>query len=404
MAKSAVILVTSQMLAMVLPLITLPILAKALGVQGFGQVMLAQAVVFFGVVFIDAGFNTESQRRLALANNPSERMQVLIDNLLARVLCALPVAVLVLVAAAMTPQLPVGMVAIALLHMVGTLMFPQWYFIATGSGLVMGIAIAVGRLISAAWIYAWVHTPDDAWTAVWAASSASILSGLALLPVLRREWAARSAPLDMKGYKAYLTAVRPTIFSGFFANSTISIPPLLLGWLSNPVQVGLFTSADRLTRAVAHAAGFVEQSLLTPVTRRLIDSPADGRRLRQRLLLGIALAGAVGVTLLVATAPLVVQWLYGERFADTVPVLQTLGVWLALMLLRRAALLFTWNAAGRLDKVSLFQWGEAALVTVGVAMGGWQWGAMGVATGMIAAELVLLTWLYISLRPHRSTV
>jgi O-antigen/teichoic acid export membrane protein len=101
---------------------------------------------------------------------------------------------------------------------------------------------------------------------------------------------------------------------------------------------------------------------------------------------------------------MVIQWLYGERFADTVPVLKTLGVWLALMLLRRAALLFTWNAAGRLDKVSLFQWGEAALVTVGVAVGGWQSGAIGVAAGMIAAELILLTGLYISLRPHRSTL
>jgi polysaccharide transporter, PST family len=402
MAQSAVILVVSQTLAMLLPLVTLPILAKALGVQGFGQVMLAQAVVFFGVVFVDAGFNTESQRRLALASTPSERMQVLIDNLLARSLCALPVALVVLIAAALTPQLPVGMVAIALLHLVGTLMFPQWYFIATGSGLIMGIAIAAGRLISAGWIYAWVQSPDDAWTAVWAASSATIISGLVLLPVLRREWATRSAPLNAQGYKAYLTAVRPTVFSGFFANSTISIPPLLLGWLSNPLQVGLFTSADRLTRAVAHAAGFVEQSLLTPVTRRLIDSPPAGRQLRQRLLLGIALAGTAGVAVLTFAAPTVVQWLYGDRFAGAIPVLQTLGVWLALMLLRRAALLFTWNAIGRLDKVSQFQWAEAALVTLGVSLGGWQWGAMGVASGMIAAELVLLAWLYASLQSQRS--
>lgn len=387
---------------MLLPLVTLPILAKALGVQGFGQVMLAQAVVFFGVVFIDAGFNTESQRRLALANTPAERMQVLVDNLLARALCSLPVAALVLIAASITPQLPVGMVAIALLHMVGTLMFPQWYFIATGSGLIMGIAIAVGRLISAVWIYGAVQTPADAWTAVWAASSATVVSGLILLPVLRREWLARTAPINRRGYAAYLTAVRPTIFSGFFAHSTISIPPMLLGWLSNPIQVGLFTSADRLTRAVAHAAGFIEQSLLTPITRQLLDNPAQGRRLRRRLLLGIALAGAVGVATLTFAAPMVVQWLYGERFVDTVPVLQTLGVWLALMLLRRAALLFTWNAIGRLDKVSHFQWAEAALVMVGVALGAWQGGAMGVAIGMIAAELSLLAWLYVSLRPQRN--
>jgi O-antigen/teichoic acid export membrane protein len=66
MAKATLWLVVFQVVGLIIPLLTLPILARSLGVTSFGQLMLAQAVVFLGVVFVDAGFNTESQRRASL--------------------------------------------------------------------------------------------------------------------------------------------------------------------------------------------------------------------------------------------------------------------------------------------------------------------------------------------------
>jgi PST family polysaccharide transporter len=152
-AKATLWLVVFQVIGLIIPLLTLPILARSLGVISFGQLMLAQAVVFLGVVFVDAGFNTESQRRASLVVDSLESQQVLIDNFIARFVCSLPVLMLVLLVGLFVPDLPFVLVIFSLLLLLGTLIFPQWWYVARHQGLRMGIALMSGRLISALIIF-----------------------------------------------------------------------------------------------------------------------------------------------------------------------------------------------------------------------------------------------------------
>ncbi len=163
MAKATLWLVVFQVVGLIIPLLTLPILARSLGVTSFGQLMLAQAVVFLGVVFVDAGFNTESQRRASLVVDVDslESQQVLIDNFIARCLCSLPILLLVLVIGFFVPDLPFVLVVLSLLLMIGTLIFPQWWYVARQQGLRMGIALVSGRLISALVIFLFVKSTND---------------------------------------------------------------------------------------------------------------------------------------------------------------------------------------------------------------------------------------------------
>ena len=148
-ASATLWLVIFQVLGLIIPLLTLSILARSLGVASFGQIMLAQAVVFLGVVFVDAGFNTESQRRASLAIDSQESQQVLVDNFIARFACSLPMILVVLLVGFFVPDLPFALVVLSLLLLLGTLIFPQWWYVARQQGLRMGIALMCGRLISA---------------------------------------------------------------------------------------------------------------------------------------------------------------------------------------------------------------------------------------------------------------
>jgi polysaccharide transporter, PST family len=122
-AKATVWLVIFQVIGLVIPLLTLPILARSLGVTSFGQIMLAQAVVFLGVVFVDAGFNTESQRMAAIATSKLDAHQILIDNFIARLVCSVPVLLVLLVVGFLIPDLPFRLVVLSLLLLLGTLIF-----------------------------------------------------------------------------------------------------------------------------------------------------------------------------------------------------------------------------------------------------------------------------------------
>jgi polysaccharide transporter, PST family len=392
-ARSAGMLMAFQLIGLALPLATLPVLTRALGVELFGRVMLAQFIVFFGVVFIDAGFNVESQRQVAIAANARVRVQVLLDNLLARGLLALVVALAVLLTGWLTPGLPLWMVLIALLHLLGTLLFPQWWFVAREQGLRMGLAATAGRAISAGVVLVFVRAPEDAGLALLAACSATALSGLMLAPWLLREFRQAPGPLDWQGYRRFLRTVRPVIFSGFVASSAQSAPTVVLGWIGGPLQVGVFSAADRLTRAAAHVSGVAAQSLLNVIARLHHTRDTDVGAAARRTLRMAALMCTAGALVLAVLAPMVVGLLYGQGFAASVPVLQLLAAWLGLYVFRSLWVMFEWTSRGRWVEVSRLQWEEGLGVIVLVGLGAWAAGATGVAAALVLAELGLLTHL-----------
>lgn len=397
-AVSASTLAVFQMTGMLLPLLTFPVLARALGVELFGQIMLAQFVVLFGVVFIDSGFNVESQRKVAVATDDRGRLQALLDNLIARSLLACVVALAVVGVGVLTPGLPMWMVGIALLHLAGTLLFPQWWFVAREEGLRMGLASTAGRLVSAGAVLGLVRSPSDAGIALLAASSATLLSGFMVLPGLWRALKLHADALDWRGYRGFMRSVQPMILSGFVASSAQSVPTVVLGWVSGPLQVGLFSSAERLTRAGAHVSGVMGLSVLNVAARMHRDGHHDMRQTGYWVLrwtAGMCLAGSLLLALL---AEPVVRLLYGAHFVDSVLVLQVLAIWLGLYVFRGIWVMLHWRALGLLTQVSRIQWQEGISVFVVSLLGGWMWGAKGVALGLVISESGLLLRLYLLYR------
>jgi polysaccharide transporter, PST family len=405
-AKSAGMIVIFQLLAMALPLASLPVMARALGVELFGQVMLSQVVVFFAVVFVDAGLNGESQRRVVVAHDGLQRAQALLDNLLSRGALAIGLCAPVVLMGWATPGLPLWMVLLSLLQLLGTVMFPQWWFVAREQGFAMGLASALGRLLCTSITLVWVREPQHAWLAVLALSLGSVLSGLMLLPRLRRDLFFYWNELDHSSWRQYLQHMRPMILPGFVASSAQSVPGFVLGAISGSAQVGLYAAADRLTRAGAHVGLIALQSLMNVAARwHLIREQGQTQTGSQRkVLLALTLicfAGAVTIALL---AKPLVQLLYGNAFSASAIVLQLLGAWLGLFVLRNACVVLWLTSRGRLQMNAKLQWQEGLSVAALSALGSLWLGAVGVAVALMAVEAGLLVRLFLTLKNSDSPV
>jgi PST family polysaccharide transporter len=388
-ASATLWLVIFQVFGLIIPLLTLPILARSLGVTAFGQIMLAQAVVFLGVVFVDAGFNTESQRRASLAVDSKESQQVLVDNFIARFVCSLPMILVVLLVGFFVPDLPFSLVALSLLLLLGTLIFPQWWYVARQQGLRMGIALMCGRLISALIILLFVKSPDDQIIACVASCSGTLIAGLLLIPSWWQKFKPERKKINWTFWKEYLKDVRHNIFSGFFSSASVSVPVLALGFLSGSFQTGLFTAADRLTRASAHVLSFVEQSCMGWLAKENNKNLVHANQLRVRALAvlgGILFVGCISVAIL---SEWILHLLYGNSFSSASLILKVLSAWLFIYGLRKAAVTFYWSAAGNLKIVAVLQWLEAVLVSLFTVFGAYWSGALGTSVGLCVSEIVL---------------
>jgi PST family polysaccharide transporter len=389
LAKATAWLVIFQVIGLIIPLLTLPILARSLGVESFGQIMLAQAVVFLGVVFVDAGFNTESQRKAAIATSPLDAHQILIDNFIARLVCSIPVLLALMLVGFFIPDLPFKLVVLSLLLLLGTLSFPQWWYVARQQGLKMGIALMSGRLISALVIFLFVKSSNDQVIACMASSSGTLIAGMLLLPSWWKNFKVKRTEISWSSWREYLNSVRHTIFSGFFSSASVSIPVLALGFLAGTFQTGIFTAADRLTRAAAHVLSFVEQSCMGWFAKESDKDLKHADRLRVKALFALSIVLLIGCSSVALLSDWILQLLYGNSFLSASLILQILCAWLFLYGLRKATVTIYWSAAGQLKVVAIFQWLEAALVCVLASFGAYWSGAFGTSVGLCFSELVL---------------
>ena len=89
-------LMIAQIGGLVIPLIELPVLAHALGQQGYGQVLYALGIALTASVFVEFGFNFSAARSVVKAQGNQKQLAQLVTNvLLAKLLLSLVVGIIV---------------------------------------------------------------------------------------------------------------------------------------------------------------------------------------------------------------------------------------------------------------------------------------------------------------------
>jgi O-antigen/teichoic acid export membrane protein len=359
---TAVGLIFFQVLGLAIPLLVLPLLSRALGTGGFGQLMLAQAVVLLAVLWVDAAFNVQSQRE-ASADIAQEKKipQALLDNLIVRIGAALLAIVFLLCLPLFLHSLSYSLLLASCPLLVGTLIFPQWWLLATGRGLLMGVATVLGRIGSALLVWLYVDSAADTVVAALAISVGSLLSGFILIPIWLGSLIRARSLLSWTHWHGYARTIRPTLLSAFFASACAQLPIVALGTWAGAIQTGLFSAADRLTRAGAHVLTLVEQSLLTQWLQPIATNKERLNKMRSTILLYLSVGLVFGVCVAWFLAPWIIHFLYSDSFLLAVDILRVLLVWLFLQAMRRAVVSAYWIVEHEIKAQAKIQWLETFL-------------------------------------------
>ena len=120
-----------QIAGYVFPLITIPYLARVIGVEGFGKIAFAAAVIVWFQTISDWGFNYTATRDVARNRDNLEKVSRIFSNVLwARVLLMLISFVLL---CTLTETIPYfkenqAILLVTFLLVPGHIMFPDWFF------------------------------------------------------------------------------------------------------------------------------------------------------------------------------------------------------------------------------------------------------------------------------------
>jgi PST family polysaccharide transporter len=342
---------SGQVALTVVPLITLPFLARVLDRSQFGLVIFVQTFSFLVALLVNYGFNLSATREVARRRHDPAPLSSAVSGVLgAQLLLAVASAVLsltlwpVVPIFSQDPELLGYGVALGILQ--GWL--PVWFFLGIERSQVVALGELASRLLALGLIVALVREPDDAGLVlliytVSAAASTGILIALVLRRVTRIRFSGASTQDALRRGRTLLAGTGATaLYTG--ANAFV------LGLLVPAGQVAIFAAAEKVVRAGSRVLGLTTAAVYPRVS--LLLSRGDLARANRLSTLSVGLfagAAVVGAAVLAIWAPLIVGTVFGSRFEGSIPLLRTLALLLPLNVLG-FALSTQWLLPRRLDR------------------------------------------------------
>lgn len=325
-ARNALAFFGARAFTFLLPLVTVPYLARMLGSEIWGKVVFVQVLGIYIAMIIDYSFPVSATRDVARSRDDSNQLAGIVSGVLGvKGILFVASAGLLAIAQLLVPTLRDNgwFLWLALYWALGVAFIPVFYFQgieAMPRLLKVDIPLKVAGTAS---IFLLVKSPADAWLALFLPASAGVLitfiTGLMLY---------RNVPFRLPAPGQTISTLREgwQIFAYRLAASLYWMSNSIILGLVAPIRaVGLFAGPERITRAIINVTDPISQALF-PHSAKLAKTD-QARLARVATITTVAMAGLglIGALMLYVMAPLVVRVALGPGFEESIPVLRILA-------------------------------------------------------------------------------
>jgi PST family polysaccharide transporter len=386
----------------IVPLVTLPFLARVLGPVHWGELALAEAYASYTSLFIEYGFGLSATREVAQIRHD----KFALSRLMAAVTGAQ--ALLILGTFALTvglgygsslfveyrPLLPIAF-SLGALRAIN----PFWYFLGLERMRLVATITILTNVAAAVSMLSFVRSPKDFGLPLLLRAGAALISAAAGFAIAYRE-ISFSRPTIAQAWLSLRQGWSLFVFKSAVSMYTTA-NVLLLGALAAPAVVAWFAGAEKIAKAATGALTPLTQAFYPRIAYLMAKDRGDATRTaRISVVMTVGSGLVLGLALFLA-APSLVHVLLGVGFSEAVPVLRVLSV-LPPLLAASNILGIQWMLPLRLDRQ--FNWiiAGAGFINIALAFGLVpRAGQMGMAISVVIAEAIATGAMIVVLRCRR---
>ena len=374
-----------------LPLLTFPYLAHVLGPSGWGVVVFAQAIGDVIACIVEYGFDISASRETSRERDHPERLSSLISGVLgAKSLLAVACVLGAIFSRRFTHHVAPSLALFWASTIWGVCQGINmlWFFQGLERMRLASVLEITGKVLATLSIFVLVHKPSDGWKVMAAQCVGCVVAHGITVVLAYREvgfrwptWASVSTALRMGGSMFLFRAVQS--LSG-------SVNRLVLGTVAPIAILGEYAGAERITRVFQQGLWPVNQALYPKLTQQTLNDPKGAlRTVRLSLLFLGGLGMAFGLIIFVS-APMLVHFVLGHAFANTVPALRVFALWIPLCALTTVAI-FQLLLPNHLDnQFNIVNFSAALLGIAAALLLAPRFGAMGIAWSAVISQLYTL--------------
>ena len=311
-----------QLLLIVVPLITTPYLARALGAEGMGLYSYAHAIAGYFVLFIMLGLNNYGNRTIAFVRDDKKKLsRTFCEICRMQITISLVVIALYVLYAIFLSNNPITWVM--LIYIVSAAFDINWLFFGLEQFKITVIRSSIIKIISVALIFILVKTQDDVFLYAVINTVGVLASQLILWFYIKKFIVFERVSLgdSLKHLKPDLILFIPVLAISLYK----IMDKIMLGGLSDLEQVGFYENTERVIQvplALITALGTIMMPKISNLAAK-----KDDWKIRQYMEKSLYFAILIASSMcfgIMAVANDFVPWFYGEGFESCVMLFQIL--------------------------------------------------------------------------------
>ncbi len=255
-----------------LPLLTLPYLVRVLGVEYFGLLAFATAIVAYFQIITDYGFNLTATREISINRDHKEKIieifsSVIIIQFFLMLGSLFLLAILVFSFEKFTKDALIYFLTFGIV--IGQVLFPVWFFQGMEKMKYVTFLNILSKLIFTIAIFIFVEEEKDFYLVPIFTSIGFIVAGICSLFIIKKEFNInfKFQPLCnikfriIEGWYIFLSQIKISLFSN--TNTVV------LGLIAGDKAVGYFAAAEKIIRSISSMQVPITQSLFPYISRNM---------------------------------------------------------------------------------------------------------------------------------------
>jgi len=306
-----------------IPLVTMPYLARVIGVANMGKVAAAQAILLYLSTISELGMSLYAPREIAVNRHDRRKIDILSTNIFALKLITLAASYLVfLVCLFSIPKLRAekALFFYTSLAMIPWALLPAWFFQGIEKLWEISLSSTIGSVVNAAGIFIFIrHRSDYALVPL-------IFSLSLYLPLIRSIYMLRKYgyALWLSGAASFseMRRLARESFPLFLSNVSwflyMRLYTPLLSFLTDDITVGYYACAEKLIIAGLQLMGIIGTVFYPHISRVIALRRQDYRRELKKVIGANAIFALSAWTATFFGAKTIIALIYGPEFGPAV--------------------------------------------------------------------------------------
>ncbi|PIQ86141.1 MAG: flippase [Candidatus Omnitrophica bacterium CG11_big_fil_rev_8_21_14_0_20_43_6] len=315
-------LTTLQGISYILPLIILPYLIRAVGMEKFGLIAFAQALVQYFVILTDYGFSLSATRSIALIGEHKKQVSALFSSVMTVKLIFAAISFLILCAILyFIPRFKEDWLVYLLSFgtVIGNTLFPVWFFQGKEKMSYIAIVNVISGITYAICIFMFIKGPDNYLLVPLLGSLLAIISGILGLYIAFKKFRLAFVLQRYADIKREIKTGWDIFISILAINIYTTSRVFAVGLLTNNVLTGYYSVAERIANVIQT---FPMDSFTRAVYPRISHVFARNKQraaaIMYRIQDGITLGFVISLPIAYLIAPWIINLASGGAYQEVV--------------------------------------------------------------------------------------